>query len=461
MTELQSPGFQGQVYTPTFPDYDKVRARYSKTAALKPAYITLPSSIEDIIIAVKFATSNSLEIAIKGGGVNPYPASSTDGGLVIDLCNLNSVKVADDKQTVTVGGGAVWGDVYHETDKHGVVPIGGNVHFLGVGGVTLAAGYSHLSGKYGLGVDNIVQATVVLADGRAVVTNETQEPDLFWAIRGSANQFGVVAELVLKVHPLNPPMTIGAMVYPGNILNDVLAAFRKHLENHHPSTKMILMFARSPPDFYPGILILPYIENNETPVDQVLEPFRTIAKPVFEGLGPVNGYEAVAHGADQALANPPPRMAIDGALFSDFWEDVIGEAFGRWVGLTEQEEFRGSYIMWEFGHRDKLTEKEPGDMAFPTRDPHYYVVAIPRYSDSARDEEAMNWAAGIGDLVRNAQVKKTGKALTTPASFALNPQVVTPEQVWGDNYPKLRKLKAKYDPKKVWSRGWCIEPDTQ
>ncbi|PPQ72897.1 hypothetical protein CVT24_001494 [Panaeolus cyanescens] len=459
MSDLQSQGFQGQVATASSPDYDKIRERYSKTAALKPAYIALPTSIEDVIIAVKFATSNSLELAIKGGGTNPYPASSTDRGLVIDLRNINSVKVADDKQSVTVGGGAVWGDVYHETDKHGVVPIGGNVHFLGVGGLTLSAGYSYLSGKYGLGVDNILQATVVLADGRAVVTSETQEPDLFWAIRGSANQFGVVVELVLKVYPLNAPMTVGALVYPGNALNDVLSAVRKHLENHHPSTKMILMFARSPPDFYPGILILPYIENNETPVDKVLDPFRTIAKPIFEGLAPVKGFEAASHGADQALANPPPRMITDGAIFGDLWDDVITDAFGRWVAFTEQEEFRASYVIWEFGHRDKITEKKPEDMAFPARDPHYYVIAATRYSDPARDDDARNWAAGIGNLVRNAQVEKMGKPLITPAGFALNPEVVAPEKVWGDNYPKLRKLKAKYDPGKVWSRGWCIEPE--
>ncbi|KAF9264369.1 FAD-binding domain-containing protein [Marasmius fiardii PR-910] len=460
MSDLQSLGFKGQVLTSSSPGYDSARDRFPKNAVLKPSYIVQPSSVQDIPLAIKFALSQNppLELAIKGGGVSPHAASSSDGGLVIDLSNLKTVKVADDKQSVSVGGGAVWGDVYAETDKHGVVPVGGNVHFLGVGGVTLGGGYSHLSGKFGLGVDNILQATVVLADGRIVTTNEKEEPDLFWAIRGGVNQFGVVAELVLKTYPLAGPTTVGAIGYPGTALNDVLAALHKHLDKQHPSTKMILMFARAPPHFYPGLLLLPYIENENTKPEEVLAPFREPVKPLFEGLAEVQGFSAVSHGADQVLDGGPPRMVIDGALFKDLWDDVIGEAFGRWCQFTEVEEFKGSLMMWEFGHRDKLTERKVEDMAFAARDPHYYVAVIPRYINASADAEAAEWASGITNLVRNAQVQKAGKPLITPASFALNPQTVPPEKIWGSNLPKLRKLKAKYDPKKVWTKGWFIEP---
>ncbi|KAG6872366.1 hypothetical protein C0995_010285 [Termitomyces sp. Mi166 len=470
MSDLQSLGFKGQVLTSSSPEYDSARDRYPKNAVLKPTYIVRPISVQDIPLAIKFALSRSppLEIAIKGGGIGPYPASSSDGGLVIDLSKLNAVKVSDDKQSVSVGGGALWSDVYAQTDKHGVVPIGGNIHFLGVGGVTLAGGYSHLSGKHGLGVDNILQATVVLADGRIVTTNEKEEPDLYWAIRGGVNQFGVVAELFLKTYPLAPAMTVGALVYPGTELQNVLAALHvrnlslfKHLGNHHPSTKMILMFARAPPDFYPGLLLLPYIENDATPPDEVLAPFRELVKPIFEGLQTVDGYLAVSHGADQALTGAPPRMTTDGALFSDLWDDVIGRAFDSWIQFTEDQEFKGSIMMWEFGHRDKLAERKVEDMAFGAREKHYYMVTISRHSDPSGDAKAAEWASSIGNLVRTAQVEKTGKPLTTPASLAVSPQIIPPEGIWGANLPRLRKLKAKYDPKKVFSKGWCIEPDTK
>ncbi|KAG7087192.1 hypothetical protein E1B28_013173 [Marasmius oreades] len=461
MFDLQSLGFKGQILTTSSPDYDAARDRYPKNAVLKPSYIAQPATVQDIPLAIKFALSQNppLELAVKGGGVSPYPASSSDGGLVIDLSHLKAVKVADDKQSVSVGGGALWSDVYAETDKHGVVPIGGNVHFLGVGGVTLAGGYSNLSGKHGLGVDNILQATVVLADGRVVTTSEKEEPDLFWAIRGGVNQFGVVAELVLKTYPLSKAMTIGAMVYPGTELQNVLAALHKHLENHHPSTKMILMFARAPPDFYPGLLLLPYIENDATPPDEVLAPFRELVKPIFEGLATVDGYLPVTHGADQALSGAPPRMSIDGALFGDLWDDVVGQAFGSWVGFTEDPEFRSTIVMWELGHRDKIVERKVEDMAFAAREKHYYMAAIPRFTNASGDAKAAEWVSSITSLVRTSHLEKTGKALITPPSFALSPQSVPAEKIWGDNLPKLRKLKAKYDPKKVWSKGWCIEPD--
>ncbi|KAL0567059.1 hypothetical protein V5O48_014932 [Marasmius crinis-equi] len=430
---LKELGFTGSVITTTSTEYDVLIQRYPQNAILKPSYILLPQNLHDLPKAIQFARSHNppLEIAVKGGGVMPYPSASSDGGLVIDLSQMKEVVVAEDKKSVTVGGGALWSDVYAETDKHGVVPIGGNVHFLGVGGFTLAGGYSHLSGKYGLGVDNIIEASVALADGRVVTASEKNEPDLFWAIRGGVNQFGIVGQLVLKTYPLPGPMTVGAIVYPGTELQKVMSAL------------------------HPGVLILPYIENNQTPPDSVLSPFRD-AQPIFEGLGTVDGFTAVSHAADEALAGAPPRLHIDGALFSDAWDDTITSVFVEWMQFTEQPEFKASTCMWELGHRDKIAEKKTGDTAFPARSPHYYLVVTARNTDPTDDSKAKEWASKVASSVRRAQVEKTGKALTTPASFALSPETVKVEDVFGENLPRLKELKAKYDPERVWSRGWVI-----
>jgi FAD/FMN-containing dehydrogenase len=156
------------------------------------------------------------------------------------LANLNNVVVSQDKQSVLVQGGALWGDVYEETQKFGLDVVGAHYWFVGVGGYLLGGGHSRLSGEHGLGSDNVLAATVVLADGRIVKTSATEETDLFWAIRGEVscvwmiiteylqldsgggNQFGIVVEFVLKTFPAANSITMGSLVYPGTEIANVL-----------------------------------------------------------------------------------------------------------------------------------------------------------------------------------------------------------------------------------------------
>ncbi|KAK7439343.1 hypothetical protein VKT23_017569 [Stygiomarasmius scandens] len=289
-------------------------------------------------------------------------------------------------------------------------------------------------------------------------TSETNEPDLFWAIRGGSNQFGIVTEFVFKAYPLASSATVGVMVYPGTELADVLRALRTYLQIQDKTSKMILAFARAPPHFYPGLLILPYIEDVHK-TDTILAPFREIVKPIFEGVGPAPNFSAVAHAADDSLKGVPPRQIIDGALFSDLWEDVVSKAFGDWIQFTEQPQFRATVCMWEFWHQEKIAETDVGKMAFAARDPHYYVVVTGRHTEESDDSTVAEWTANLAAAVRQAQVEKTGKKLTTPSSFCLDPKYESVEDIYGENLPKLKKLKAKYDPEKIWSKGWLIEPD--
>ncbi|KAJ8091885.1 hypothetical protein AAF712_013556 [Marasmius tenuissimus] len=456
--ELKNLGFAGTIITPTSPEYDTANKRFFENAILEPSYILQPRDTQDISTAIRWARSQNppLEVAVKGGGANHNSSASTDGGLVIDLSLMQKVVVSEDKQSVSVEGGAVWGDVYAETDKAGVVPVGGNVHFVGVGGFTLAGGYSHLTGTYGLAIDNMIKATVILANGNVVETSVDSEPDLFWAIRGGVNQFGIVGKFVFKAYPLPGPITVGAIAYPGTELQNVLAATHNHLENLHPSHRVIIIFARAPPDFHPSILIVPYIENAKVSPDTVLSPFRKLAKPIFEGLETVENFTGVSHAVDQSFAGLPPRLHLAGALITDLWDDVVSDVFGEWVKFTDQEEFRTATVMWELIHRDKVTDKKTEDMAFSERSPHYYMAALSRNTDPNQDTAAKGWVSQIASSVRRAQVEKTGKALATPASFGLSPETISVEEVFGDNLPRLRELKEKYDPERVWSRGWVI-----
>lgn len=191
MADIYSLPIQGTVLTRSSgQEYQNAIQRFSELAILKPAYIIFPSAFSDIPILLKYAAAQTppIEIAVKGGGSKFLPWASSDGGLVIDLARLNRVAVSDDKNTVTVQGGALWGDVYLETEKVDVHVVGPHFWFIGVAGFLLSGGYSRLDGDHGLGLDNVLEATVVLADGRIVKTSATEEPDLFWAIRGVSSR---------------------------------------------------------------------------------------------------------------------------------------------------------------------------------------------------------------------------------------------------------------------------------
>lgn len=227
---------EGSILSPSSGDaYVAALKRNSYLSTLRAAYIVQPATIADIPPVLAYASTQTppLEIAVKGGGAHSSTWASSDGGIVIDLCELNKVTLAGDKQSILVQGGALWEDVYKVTSQANVDVVGAPLWFVGVGGFTLGGGYGPLSGEYGLAIDNLLSATVVLADGRVVKTSAEEEPDLFWAIRGKpqyqlgcslrphaptllggGGQFGIVVEFVFKVHPYAGPFTGGMLVYP-------------------------------------------------------------------------------------------------------------------------------------------------------------------------------------------------------------------------------------------------------
>ena len=193
-TSMETLKIQGTVLTPESGDaYTAALKRNSDLSSLPAKYVVQPAIFEDIppVLAYALAQTPPVEIAVKGGGAHSATWASSDGGIVIDLSKLNKVVLAEDKQSVSVQGGAYWGDVYEVTSKAQVDVVGSPLWFVGVGGFTLGGGFGPLTSEYGCAIDNLVSATVVLADGRIVKASKDEEPDLFWAIRGMSGRFRV------------------------------------------------------------------------------------------------------------------------------------------------------------------------------------------------------------------------------------------------------------------------------
>ena len=179
----------------------------------RPALVVRCSGAADVVSAVGFARANDLTIAVRGGGHSVAGFSTCDGGIVIDLSAIRQVRVDPAARRAFVGGGALWADVDHETQAHGLATTGGLVSTTGVGGFTLGGGIGWLMRRHGLACDNLVAADVVTADGRLVRASEQENPDLLWGLRGGGGNFGIATQLEYTLHPLGPMVYAGPMFF--------------------------------------------------------------------------------------------------------------------------------------------------------------------------------------------------------------------------------------------------------
>src|SRR5882757_719775 len=213
----------------------------------RPAVIVGCSGAADVIAAVGFARSNDLAIAVRGGGHSIAGFSSCDDGVVIDLSEMSSVRVDPQAKRAYVGPGAVWADVDHESQAHGLATTGGLVSTTGVAGFTLGGGIGWLMRKHGLACDNLVGADVVTADGQLVHASETENADLLWGLRGGGGNFGVVTQFELQLHPVGPMVYAGPIFYPADAAGDLLRVFREWSADAPDEVTALVNLTTAPP----------------------------------------------------------------------------------------------------------------------------------------------------------------------------------------------------------------------
>src|SRR3954451_21264903 len=223
--EALASRLQGTIVRPGDADYDETRAVYNAMIDKRPALIVRAAGVDDVVAAVNYGREQGLDVAIRGGGHNGAGLASVDDGLVIDLRDLNGVEVDAATRTVVIEGGALFADVDAATNEHGLATPGGIISSTGAGGLMLGGGIGHLSRKAGLSIDHILGAGGVLADGRVVNADETENPDLYWAIRGGGGNFGVVTKIRARLHPIDT-VVAGPMFWSLDDAADLLKWYR-------------------------------------------------------------------------------------------------------------------------------------------------------------------------------------------------------------------------------------------
>jgi FAD/FMN-containing dehydrogenase len=323
-------GVRGAMITPSDPRYDAARAVYNGAVDRHPLAIVRCADVADVLACVAYARERVLPLAVRSGGHHGGGFGVWDDALVIDLGGLRSTTVDPAARTVRVDPGSVWGDVDHATGAFGMATPSGFVSSTGVGGLALGGGVGYLSRGFGLTVDNLLGADVVLADGRFVRASADSHPDLFWALRGGGGNFGVVTSFTFRCHPVGEQGVIigGPVMYALDDVEDMFRWYRDLLPTLPEELNGWIGVTTVPPGPpFPehlwsatvGVIVWCYTGPHDR-ADEVLAPIREFGDPVLVGLAPM------PYAALQTAFDPLVPAGLQWYWKADFYEQITDQA---------------------------------------------------------------------------------------------------------------------------------------
>ena len=316
MSQAVPSGFTGALVRPGDAGYEQARRVWNGAIDRRPAFIARCRSSADVAAMVRFGVRQGLPVAVRGGGHSIPGLSVCEGGLVIDLTEMKSVRVDRERRLVDVEPGVLWRELDAATQHHGFAVPGGEVSHTGVGGLTLGGGVGWLSRAYGLACDNLVVAELVTADGSILQVDEHQQPELLWGLRGGGGNFGVVTRFTFRLNPLPLPMYAGMVMHPLDRGGDALRAFLDLAQVAPDALGLNAALITAPPaPFVPRelhgervvVLAAGYLGSLVEGAEQV-RPLREFAAPSLDTFGPMP-YTALQSMVDQAVPFGLPSYA--------------------------------------------------------------------------------------------------------------------------------------------------------
>src|SRR6266540_2568341 len=265
--------------------YDAARKIYNAMIDHQPAIMARCAGVADVIDAVNFARSNGLLVSVRGGGHNVSGNAVCDGGLMIDLSPMKSVRVDPESKTARAEGGVTWGEFDHETQAFGLATTGGSVSDTGIAGLTLGGGLGWLAGKCGLTCDNLLSADVVTADGKLLVASASEHTDLFWGLRGGGGNFGIVTSFEYQLHPVGPVLA-GMLLYPFAQAKEALAYYRDFAKAVPDEVNTMGGLLTSPDGDLMAVIAVCYNGSLDAG-ERVLRPLREFGPPVADQIRPM------------------------------------------------------------------------------------------------------------------------------------------------------------------------------
>jgi FAD/FMN-containing dehydrogenase len=436
------------------PDYEEARKLYNAMIDKHPALIARCADVADVITAVNFGRDNRLPVAIRGGGHNGPGLGSVDDGLVIDVSMMKGTRVDPAKQTVRSGPGCVTGDIDHATHAFGQAVPFGAISTTGVAGLTLGGGHGYLSRQYGLTVDNLIEADVVLADGRFVTASESENADLLWALRGGGGNFGVVTSFLFRTHP-------AGTVYAGPIIFEfaeaagVMRWYRDFISSAPNELYIFLGLQTVPPaEPFPkehwGKRMCVLLVSHTGPIaeaEKAVNAIRaTLPKPIIDWCGPMP-YTTL-----QTLFDGLYPKGQQWYWKGDFVMSLPDAAIDAHLAQAAKTPTPGS-CMHLYPINGVVHDRTADATAWNCRQATWSMVIVGVSADPAEAPVLKRWARDyweavhpfdLGGAYPNFMMDDEGEARVKAA--------------YGDNYPRLAQIKRKYDPSNLFRVNHNIRP---
>ena len=435
---------RGELLTPGDDGYDAARTIWNAMIDNRPALIARCRGAADVMAAVGFARDHGLSLSIKGGGHNVAGKAVCNDGLMIDLSLMKSIRVDPSARTARVEPGVTWGDLDQETHAFGLATPGGVVSSTGIAGLTLGGGQSWLTGKYGLTIDNLLAADVVLADGSLVRASADENPDLFWALRGAGANFGVVTSFEYRLHPVQT--VIGGMViHPFDRAREVLRFYREFSKNQPDELTTYAAILTGPDGNLVVALVVCYTGDLEEG-ERILAPLRHFGPPVADMIGQMPF---------------PAQQALIGASFPDgrlnYWKSGLTDTISDQAIETIVEHaarvpspFTATVFADCHGAYRRVANSET---AYSHRHLQYDLVILSAWTDPAETERNIRWTR---DFFAALEPELSGGVYVNDLGDEGSERV---RHAYGENYERLVALKTQYDPTNLFRLNQNIAPN--
>jgi FAD/FMN-containing dehydrogenase len=447
-------GFRGELLSPQDPGYEDARKVWNGSITRFPALIARCAGVADVIASVKFAKDNGLLVAVRGGGHSFPGLSVCDGGLVIDLSLMKGIRVDPEARTVRAQAGVLLGELDRETQAFGLAVPSGIVTHTGLSGLALGGGINWLMRKYGLAIDQLLSVDLVTAEGELVKASASENPDLFWGVRGGGGNFGVVTDFEFRLNPVGPIVLAGPIFWPMEESPNVLRFYREWIAEAPDELMTIVIHRKAPPlPFVPrelhGKLVVAvvccYVGQIEEG-EQVVKPLKEFGSPVLD------------------LCVPKPFLAhqamFDLSFQHGWWYYMracdVADLTDEVVDITVDHSLRiksplTAFPIWQLG--GAVARVGEDETAFGGRSAgHTFNITAATETEEGFDEER--------EWVRNFWSALEPYHTGVYVNFLMEEGEERIRQAYGARkYDRLKALKRRYDPDNLFRLNQNIRPD--
>ena len=438
---------RGRTLSPGDDGYEEARKVWNGMIDRRPAVIARCAGVSDVINSINFARENNLLMSVRGGGHNIPGNSVCDGGIMVDLSPMKSVRVNPMKRTAHAEPGLTWAELDHETQAFGLATPGGTVSDTGIAGLTLGGGMGWLSGKHGLSCDNVLSVDIVTADGRFLTASASENEDLYWAVRGGGGNFGVVTSFEYQLHPVGPMVLGGVVVYPFDKAKEALRFYRD-FSGAIPDEVNTICELLTSPDGAPVVAVLACHHGPIEAAEEALRPLREFGPPLSDSIQPIT------YGQMQSMldggATPGLQYYNKTSFMKEISDDAIDVLISHFIKVTSPLSALTFQQLGNASNRVGIDET-----AFSHRDTPYEVIALASWEDPGESEIHIRWAR---DAIEAVRPFTTGGTYVNSVGHEAEEGADLMKAAYGKHYERLAALKNKYDPANLFRHNQNVRP---